>query len=199
MTALEHPDRRPLGAHVWRKDADGFYIEPEWCSARLFAIEPFAGTIWDPCCGTGRIPEAARRAGYSTIATDLVDREYRHLDGVGDFLLSHRRVENIVFNPPFNICDRFVRHALRLASCKVAAIWLARRLPAARWLQSTPLRRIYLLTPRPSMPPGHVILSGKKSGGGTQEFVWLVFEHGHVGPPEMRWLYRGPGAPATER
>ena len=28
---------KPLDAHVWRKEADGFYVEPEWCSERLFA------------------------------------------------------------------------------------------------------------------------------------------------------------------
>jgi hypothetical protein len=73
---------------------------------------------------------------------------------------------------------------------KVALIWLARRLNAARWLQGTPLARVYLLTPRPSMPPGHVILAGEKLGGGKHDFCWLVFEHGHVGPPELRWLRR---------
>jgi hypothetical protein len=53
-----------------------FYIEPEWCSERLFAVEQFTGAIWDPCCGIGRIVEAARRAGYPTIASDIVDRGY---------------------------------------------------------------------------------------------------------------------------
>jgi len=32
-------------------------------------------------------------------------------------------------------------------------IWLARRLNAARWLANTPLTRVYLMSPRPSMPP----------------------------------------------
>ena len=74
---------------------------------------------------------------------------------------------------------------------KIAMIWLTRRLNAARWLQDTPLARIYLLTPRPSMPPGHVILAGEKPGGGKQDFCWLVFECGHAGPPDVRWLHRG--------
>jgi len=39
-------------------------------------------------------------------------------------------------------------------------------LNAAHWLQGTPLRRISLLTPRPSMPPGHIIAAGSKPGGG---------------------------------
>jgi hypothetical protein len=99
---------------------------------------------------------------------------------------------NIVTNPPFTQCDRFVHRALELGSDKVAMIWLARRLNAARWLADTPLARVYLLTPRPSMPPGHVILAGEKPSGGTQDFCWLVIERSHVGPPELRWLHREP-------
>jgi hypothetical protein len=188
--ALENFNRRPLAAHRWAPDKLGFYVEPEWCSVRLFEVESFDGTVLDPCCGTGRIAEAARAAGHQTIATDIVDRGYPHLDGEEDFLGCERRVHNVVCNPPFEICNQFVRHALALTTNKVAMIWLARRLNAARWLESTPLAHVYLLTPRPSMPPGHVIAGGEKPGGGTQDFVWLVFEHGHTGPTAMHWLRR---------
>jgi hypothetical protein len=67
------PATRPRYAHVWAKDLDGFYIEPEWVSERLFAVEQFTGSIWDPFCG-GPIAESARAAGYPTIATDRIDR-----------------------------------------------------------------------------------------------------------------------------
>ena len=147
---------RPLGAHIWTKDPDGFYIEPAWVDERLFDVESFAGTIIDPACGIGRIPDAARAAGYQTIATDLIDRGYEHFDGIADFLRSDRRVANIICNPPYYICRNFALHALRQAHRKVAMIWLARRLNAAIWRKATPLRSVYLLNPRPSMPSGFV-------------------------------------------
>jgi|SRR6516225_9194568 hypothetical protein len=112
---LKRTDRRPLLAHVWTKDPHGFYIEPEWCSRRLFEVERFDGVIKDPACGIGRITDAARTAGYSVIATDLVDRGYPQFDGVEDFLRSERRVDNIVCNPPYHICRAFAEHALKLA------------------------------------------------------------------------------------
>jgi len=183
-------DHRPLAAHIWIKEPDGFYVEPQWVDERLFDVEPFVGTIMDPACGTGRIIDAARAIGYQTIATDIVDRGYEHFDGIADFLCRDRRVANIVCNPPYFISREFALHALRLARRKVAMIWLMRRLNAARWLESTPLAHVYLLTPRPSMPPGHVIAAGEKPGGGSQEFVWLVWERGHIGPPELHWLCR---------
>ena len=86
-------DRRPLAAHIWRRVPDGFYLEPEWCSEQLLAVESFVGTVWDCCCGTGRIPQAPRRAGYTTVATDIANRGYHHLDGIDDFLQCDRRVE----------------------------------------------------------------------------------------------------------
>src|SRR5262249_54088083 len=115
--------RRPLGAHIWRKETDGFYVEPQWCSERLFAVEQFTRDIWDCCCGLGRIPEAARRAGYRTHATDIVDRGYQRFRGCVDFLQCDRsHASTIVCNPPFAHCDAFVRHALNLKINKVAMI-----------------------------------------------------------------------------
>jgi hypothetical protein len=156
---------RPLAAHVWAKEKDGFYCEPPWCSERLFEVESFAGDIWDPACGIGRIADAASRAGHRPIiATDIVDRGYARFDGIVDFLSEELSpVTNIVTNPPFQTCNAFVRRALEVATDKIAMIWLARRLNAARWLRVTPLARIYFLTPRPSMPPGQVILAGEKA------------------------------------
>jgi hypothetical protein len=193
MLLRSTPDRRPLAAHIWAKEEHGFYIEPQWCSERLFKVKKFDGAIWDPACGIGRVAEAARRAGYRTIATDMIDRGYPRLDTCVDFLCCESsRAQNIVCNPPFDICDQFVRRALHLAGGKVAMIWLARRLNAARWLANTPLARVYLLTPRPSMPPGQVIVASEKPSGSSQDFGWLVFERSHVGPADLRWLYRGP-------
>jgi hypothetical protein len=112
-----------------------------------------------------------------------------------NFLLCERALgNNIVTNPPFQICDQALRHSLKLDVDAIAMIWLTRRLNAAHWLADTPLARVYMLTPRPSMPPGEVISRGEKPKGGKQDFGWLVFRRGYVGPPELRWLHRDRGA-----
>ena len=90
------------------------------------------------------------------------------------------------------------RPAVRRASAgvrqgKVAIIFPVARLNAAHWLKGTPLRRIWLLTPRPSTPPGRVIAAGQKPGGGKTDFCWLVFEQGYTGRPELNWLHRDDG------
>lgn len=175
-------------AHVWDREEHEHYVEPEWCSQRLFQVEPFVQEVWDPACGFGRICESAHAAGHAVVGTDIVDRGYSH--GSVDFLKADNVRANIVSNPPFDIFQDFARHALKLARNKVALIWLVPRLNAARWLAETPLARVWLLTPRPSMPPGHTITAGQKPGGGTQDFCWLVWEQGYRGKPELGWLRR---------
>lgn len=181
--------KRAVKSHAWDREKDEHYVEPAWCSERLFHEEIFTGEVHDPCCGFGTIPEAAKRAGLKATGGDLVDRGYEH-GTYGDFFLAEGRRDSIVCNPPFNIAVPFTLHALKLAVRKVAIIFPTARLNAAHWLFDTPLARIWLMTPRPSMPPGHVIAAGQKPGGGKMDFCWLIFEHGYEGTPEIRWLHR---------
>jgi hypothetical protein len=119
-----------------------------------------------------------------------------------------RQANSIVGNPPFALFEQFVGRALSMmfkfrdGGDKVAFIWQSRRLNAAHWLRAMPLAKIYYLTPRPSMPTSefiHKVLRGEtdpetgeklKIGGGTQDYVWLIFEKGHVGKPQVDWLHR---------
>lgn len=189
MSAVEDI-KRAENSHIWQREQTEHYVEPEWCSRRLFAVEKFDGMIADPCCGFGRIPDSAKAAGhYPVRARDIVDRGYAGCE-VEDFLRCGDTLDNVVSNPPFDIFRPVAEHALRLARFKVALIWLVRTLPAARWLQETPLARVLLLGPRPSMPPGHVITAGEKPGGGKQDFCWLVWDKAHTGPASIGWLHR---------
>lgn len=189
---------RSSKSKLWKRHPQDFYIEPQWCSERLFAVERFEGRVWDPACGTGRIVMSAQRAGYETIASDI---SYRGgFPGVtrADFLKmpDDASEPNIVCNPPFGIAEQFVPHALKLAERKVAMLLPANWVQGekrSRWLQTTPLRRVYFLTPRPSMPPGPVLLKGLKPGNGTTDYAWFVWNRGYDGAPEIRWLRRDDG------
>lgn len=187
---------RKRDSHIFAKAADGFYVEPAWCSERLFEVEKFPGRVWDPACGWGTITAAALRSGYRVLGTDIIDRK-RHKLGRGFFqydFLSEERISpggnfSIVCNPPFDHVEEFARQALTRGARKVALIILTRRLNAARWLAELPLKKIWLLTPRPSMPPGEWIAAGNKPGGGTQDFCWLVFDRNYA-TAEIGWLTR---------
>lgn len=197
------PSARQRQSHIFARADRDHYVEPDWVSGRLFAVAQFDGPILDPCCGWGRIIEAAITAGYTgSFGSDVFDRrhgkptwQYRTLDILGLHREREydwwRRAPTIVTNPPFDEMENIAGRCLALASSAVAMICPVRRLPAAwRWIERTPLARVWLLTPRPSMPPGSHIAAGGPVGGGTVDYCWLVWRKDHVGPAEIKWLHR---------
>jgi hypothetical protein len=180
---------RASGVIFEREEAD-HYVEPPWVSERLFEVERFPGTVVDPACGWSRILESAKAAGYVIFGSDLVDRGH---GCTADFLLDSLPLSppfSIITNPPFDRIEAFAKRALASEAQKIAMVRPVRRLPAARWLQKTPLRTIYFLSPRPSMPPAHHIIGGGKVGGGTVDFAWLIWERNYAGEVVVRWLTR---------
>jgi hypothetical protein len=133
--------------------------------------------------------EAGRSGRYRR---GLVDRGYAE-GSVEDYFASMQCHDNVVCNPPYGpkgFVRKFVGHALSLTRMKVAVILPIAMMNAAHRMREMPLRRMWLLTPRPSMPPGHYITDGKKPGGGRPDYCWLVFDRRSAGHPELGWLFR---------
>jgi hypothetical protein len=156
-------------------------------------MEKFEGPIWDPAAGMGRISLTARTAGYDAHATDI------NPTGSGVATLDFRDAPlrsypiNIVSNPPFSLSEVFAKWSLAVAARKVVLLLPANWVQGdkrSRWLATTPLRRVLFLTPRPSMPPGAVVVSGGKPGNGTTDYAWFIWEHGYAGKPEIGWCRR---------
>ncbi len=181
---------RRKNSHIWDRDPHDWYLEPHWVSQRLFDVERFGPVILDPCTGTGRIADAAKAAGYRVMTADLIDRGYPGCK-IQDFLTRKSAPASVVGNPPFGIIKDFARHAFAIGADKVAMIFVVPHLNAAKtWLRELQLRRVWLLTPRPSMPTGDHVLSGGKVGGDQRDFCWIVLERGYRGEPVIRWLHR---------
>ena len=195
---------RKRRATIYERDPDDFYVEPDWCSRRLFEIEPFEGSIVDPSCGTGRVVNAARAAGLRAIGADKVRRCAEAVEA--DFLdpcwpsMVPICPDNIVSNPPFSPCNalvdgqiQFVDLCLSRVRRKVALLlplgWQAGD-GRSRYLDRTPLYRVRTLTPRPSMPPGAFIEAGGKVGGGTDDFAWYIWLIGYDGPSPLNYCRR---------
>lgn len=180
---------RERKSHIWEKETDEHYVEPAWCSRRLFQEEQFVGAIYDPACGFGTIVKEACLAGFMAEGRDKIDRGFAA--DTACFFDYKGRWDNIVTNPPFGAAEAFHEKAMQVAMRKVAFILPVAALNAAwPWMVNSTLRRIWLLTPRPSMPPGHVIAAGEKPQGGRVDYCWCVWQHGYMGAPEVAWLHR---------
>lgn len=196
------PLRGPLRkreSHLWERDPNDFYVEPSWVSRRLFEEEIFRGRIFDPACGGGNIVVSAKAHGYDSDGADIIRRN-SHCSWEQDFLQETIEFDNIVCNPPFKLCDDrkakshpWVSKCLERAKFKIALLLPANWIQGdarSRWLETTPLFRVWFISPRPSMPPGAAIEAGQKPGNGTTDYAWFVWLQGFEGETTIRWLRR---------
>lgn len=182
-----------------RERASGeWYVETRQCVDQLLDRVPFPGISWDPACGMGTTVMAARARGYVVLASDLVDRGCPDSHFGLDFLNGSpilASVDNIFCNPPFGrgiTAMAFLERALGLATNKVAMILPLPYLASIRrnpFYQRAPLQQILVCSERPSMPPGELLVSGQiEAKGGTEDYMWLVFERGWRGGATTGWL-----------
>jgi len=190
VTAKPAPDFR--SAPAYDRPADDWYVDPVWCTELLLKQERFIGAIFDPCAGGGNIVMACRMAGLSADGSDIDPKA--EFIAQRDFLQADGRCSNIIFNPPYNQAESFIRYALRCTTHKVAAL-VQQQFPFSRarnpLFTETPLARMYFLSSRPSMPPGRLLQAGEiQAKGGKTDYLWMVWDHDHKGPPQAFWLMR---------
>jgi len=178
-----------LGAREVRSlRRDDFHETPDIATQALLRVEEFTGAIWEPACGYGAISRILESAGHEVVSTDLVSRGY----GVGrvDFLMELLPLApNIITNPPFKLAEKFARHAVRLASRKVALLarlgWLEGR-GRRRMFEQVPLARVWVFSAR--LPMMHRVGYVGATSSSAIAFAWYVFEHGYDDAPKIGWL-----------
>lgn len=187
-------------AHDW-------YVEEPAVTRALLANEILVGKVWDPACGQGNIVRVCREAGVDCVGSDLVERyDPTEADSQGHLfrprlnLMSPpmqqipRGIDCIVCNPPYSIWEGFLEQCLALASLKVCFFLPLGRLAGGKRKASVydrlPLARIDIFSDRVYAPPGHKQDLPKE--GGSIDYMWLVFENGHQGPPQTFFILGGP-------
>lgn len=190
------------------RDPYDWYREPPSAVEPLFDALDFAGSlIWDPSCGGGNILDVAKRRGFATIGSDIIDRKPRHPFNRGNFLMAerwptaHDRPLSIVCNPPYNyvegIGEQFIHKALDLVPFHLAAFLMPIEFACGqgryeRLYSKQPPAYHGLLMERPRMPPGAAVedLGDKAYRNGMADYCWLVWKQG--GPWATRTLFLPP-------
>jgi hypothetical protein len=183
------------------KSPNDWYVEQSWTTDVMIAAEREIdggdswGTVWDPACGMGNVLRAFGRNGHLVWATDIEFRGFaskglfQELDFVGglDFVRSAapKTRFSIVSNPPYSyikgISEAFARRALELATEKVAMLlpikWQGSQ-ARHRLFTEFPPTRIWILSERPSMPPGAMVeaLGDKAFKRGKVDYMWVVWD-----------------------
>lgn len=156
-------------------EAEGpdFYPTPAWGTLALLRYVTFTGLINEPCCGDGAMAEVLKTAGYPVRSSDIISRGY---GSTFDFLKIHTRLENVVTNPPFNVAEDILEHALAITNQKVCLLLRTAFLESKRryekFYKARPPTQLLVFTERLSMfPKGYDAKSG-----GTTSYSWFIWD-----------------------
>lgn len=191
---VANPSGKRRRKKAWR-DPNDWYVEPRWC---VEALADLIGNrlgdtlVWDPCCGSGTIPDVFAQRGQRVLRSDLIDRGGGVAINVRDFLLTPALpfIEpcSIIFNPPYaKKAEPFIRHALAIATSYVAALvplaFLASRIREPFYAEHPPLY-VAIFARRPSMPPGALIaeLGDRAFKGGKTDYCWIIWDRRQPNP-----------------
>lgn len=191
-----------MGSAGFAKSPLDWYVEQPWVTEALIEAEYGIdgslswGIVWDPACGGGNVLRAFNASHKLVWASDIEFRGYasggglfQELNFLGgiDFVRSaapNKRF-SIVSNPPYSyqkgISEAFVRRALELATEKVAMLlpvkWQASQGRHELFTEFPP-SRIWILSERPSMPPGAMVeaLGDKAFKRGKVDYMWIVWD-----------------------
>ena len=173
------------GSHSFAERDRDLYSTSPCATEALLRVERLDHWLWEPCAGRGAIVNVLRDRAHAVIASDLIGYDGFDLHFVGDFLAQTKApvgCDSIVSNPPYQIADKFARHALDL----VPKVYLLLRLA---FLEST--RRSEILEKR-GLARVHVFrnrLPFLHRDGWTgprvrsaMAFAWFCWDRSHRGP-----------------
>lgn len=168
-----------------RNPADAYWTE-SWCTEALLSAWNPGAVVHEPACGNGAIAKVLEARGIEVIATDLNDWGFG-LSG-RDFLATARAASScIITNPPFNLADEFVRHALELtrpvAGC--VAMFLRNEWDCAGGrfdiLGANPAYAAKIvMTKRPRW-------TDENKASPRHNFAWFVWDHRNVAGHVMKY------------
>jgi hypothetical protein len=159
------------------------YETPGVAVDALLRIERIPHGVWEPAAGRSAIARVLRAAGHATVASDIFD--YGGLHFVRDFLTETKMpagCEAIVTNPPYQIVEPFVVHALELSPLVIMLLRLAFMESERRCsiLENRGLARVHVFRKR--LPMMHRDQwAGRKANSGMA-FAWMTWVRGYAGP-----------------
>jgi hypothetical protein len=185
QTVLNHAAQS--GRHSLSERGADLYETPPCATEALLRVEQLPHWIWEPAAGRGAIVNVLRDRGHAVIASDLIDYGFP-LHFVVDFMTTTKMPAGctcILTNPPFQIVNEFVVHALDLAPrvimlARLAFVESGRRTDI---LEKRGLARIHVFRNR--LPMMHRDGWAGPRASNAVPFCWFVWERDHRGPPTL--------------
>jgi hypothetical protein len=172
------------GRHPHSERGLDLYETPPCAVEALLRVENISYWIWEPCAGRGAIVNVLRDHGHAVIASDVCKYDFP-LHFYADFLDCSEappNVRTILTNPPFQIIDRFVAHALNLCPHLIVLARLAflESVKRTAILEHRGLARVHVFRSR--LPMMHRDGWRGPRASSSIPFAWFVWSRDHRGP-----------------
>jgi hypothetical protein len=183
MSTVALPHCCQSGHHPASARGFDLYETPAAAVETLLRVEKLPRIIWEPAAGRGAIVRVLRAHRHTVVASDLIDYGFP-LRFVADFLTTTRAPRGcgaILTNPPFQLDEEFVGHALSLAPTVIMLLRLAWYEGESRTdiLEQRGLARIHVFRKR--LPMMHRDGWSGRRARSAIPFAWYVWERSHAG------------------
>jgi len=184
------PDPAMLGGSGYERCGGDVYHTESWVTKALLDRVKLRGLVWEPACGRGDMADVLTDAGYSVMISDIAGDALGCKGAASADFLTHSSpgdgLFSIVTNPPYQLAEPFIRHAIRLtqrAGGKVAML-LRNEYDCASGrvdlFECEPFALKLVLTKRPRWAALH-------TASPRHNFSWFVWDWHHAGPAQLRY------------
>lgn len=152
-----------------RRELDFYPTPPEVTIALMNFLNLEKSNVWECACGDGAMSKVLQSYGHNVFSSDI-DTHY----GLSNTNFLETRKEHcdwIITNPPFNLSQAFIEHALSMAD-NVAMLVKSQYWHAKKRVELFEKHKpswVLPLTWRPDF------LGGEKGGSPTMEVIWTVW------------------------
>lgn len=188
------------GSGIYERVKNDYYATPPWAT-KLFIDKLIddgvilGGSFLEPACGGGHISDVLiEKFGIDNVQSfDLVDRGYKNMSGIKNFLTDDFiTFDNVITNPPFKYAEEFIRKSISISRDKVimlCKIQLLEGVKREKLFKDTPLKYVYVHSSRvATYRNGESRDENGKKWATTMCLAWFIWEHGYSGEPIIRWI-----------
>ena len=179
------------GRHSLGERGADLYETPPCATIALMRAELLPLSVWEPAAGRSAIVNVLRGRGHQIVASDIFD--YGNLDFVADFMTVTQPPAGcgcILTNPPFQIVNKFIAHALDLSPRVIMLARLALLESVARTeiLEYRNLARVHFFRNR--LPMMHRDGWDGPRASSAVAYAWFVWDRDHRGLPTLNRISR---------
>ena len=175
------------------RQVNNYYATHPSVTQDILREEVFNHAVLEPFCGGGTMADVIKKNGYEVEAYDIVDRGYGK---VGDFFSVNYPVRkfDIITNPPYddNLIE-IVKRCLALSKNKVAILlpmqYLSGKERHSELYSKYPPSRVYIYCERINIAKDGDFEKFHDSGANMTIYAWYVWERGHQGSTELKWIH----------